>query len=131
MSKEKKILLHYERDYREWEEVEITLVEEGESPEIHAKWYNRFFAVLIDGEKVDTLIRDPSHKTHQTHGRIRYDNSPRVRFKAQDSGIFFVDTRNEAIGDILSKRGMTQDRHSVHLPGRPDWWRSCSLCKDE
>jgi hypothetical protein len=130
MSQDKKILLHYGLEYRRYAEVEIIL-RENEWSRNDSRWSNQQYDVLIDGEKVDTLTRDPSHVTHQVHGRIRYDNKPRVRFRANTHGLFYEDTRNEALGDILAGLGLTREKASVHLPGRSKWWRSCNLCEGE
>ena len=126
MSQDKKISLHYlEARYWRSAEIEVSLRQNGE---VQEAWRSQTYDVLIDGEKVDTLWRDPSNVTHQVHGRIRHDNRPQVRFKADKSGTSYRDTRVLALGDILMERGVASDANAVHLPGRKPWWVSCGLC---
>ena len=127
MTKDKKILLHYEVAFMKWGEIEIILREREEKFGGY-EGAPTDYEVIINDEVVDILTRDPRHRTYQVHNRLRYDNKQTTRFRAQKHGLFYQDTRNEALGDILEELGMTRERHSVHIPGKRGW-RSCSICK--
>ena len=129
MSQDKKISLHYEKESHKFAEIEIILRED----ERFSSEYGQHYDVLIeiDGslQKVDVLSRDPRNVTHQVHSRLRYDNKPHVRFRAQKSGLFYEDTRVEALGDIIQAVLAPRSKSTVHLPGRPKGWWGCDLCE--
>lgn len=131
-SKDKAITIHYDAGYRDFHSIDIILRENEWSRNTVQK-----YDVLVADEtgalqNVDTLIRNPEHRTYQVHKRLRYDNKPRTRFRADKSGYTYRDTRNEALADVLAK---TVDSkvyiNTVHTPGRAPRWYNCPLCEGE
>lgn len=124
-----KVTIHYlKRPERAWKEATLEVIKRDDE-----RLNGDYFYVLYEGDHIGVFQRIDNHRTHQVHGRIRYDNKPRTRFQRVretfDGPRHFVeDTRVEVLGDILADHlDIEVFRTECHLAGRKPRWLGCDL----
>lgn len=122
-----KVKLHYRHLDRDWREVEIEVKRRDH------EYTMEYYDVILDGDHIGVYQRIPNHRTHQVHGRIRYDNKPRTRFQRVqetfDSPRYFTeDTRVEVLADIITEHfDLPLWKSDWHASGRKPMWVGCDL----
>ena len=111
----KTVNYHLRTGHRQYEPITVNL-EPGDGA--------NYWTVYKDGIKLDTLVRDPNHRTHQVHNRLRYDNKRRTAWFLMGSGLGSFETRKAAIAWKLRVH-----EFDLHVPGRNSTWSDrCDLC---
>ncbi len=123
------VTVHYRRvGQSEWEELTLQIQKQSDRPSSL-----EYHDVSLDYENIGTYWRDPTHRTHQVFGRIRYDNKPRTAFKRvpkfeERASELWRETRVQALGDILKVHFKGTGGSTIHVKGRAPRWVTCGVC---